>query len=211
MTWHNKSIKYTNQVIPKQLLRVGEKISDVFFDSPSDFRQWANDNFTKVNRKNAIQSGDYFPTPNWRPNTLYLTLKRPNAQFIVDNQTGYVSVMKDGWIPAELIYIKYNPVYGKFDELEEYSQYIVDVLVFRAKFSPRDEAFHPVRSDAISVHVEKRGFRNQDMPGETSFPYHYWTDMRAKSLLSDVFANAPIYEIPFDLGTNCLNFPKGFK
>jgi len=184
MAWHNKSIKYTNQVIPKQLLRVGEKISDVFFDSPRDFRQWANDNFTNVNE------GDYFPTPNWRPNTIYLNLRKL-----------WGSEKKEygnGWLPNELIYIKYNPVYGKFDELEEYSQYIVDVLVFRAKFSPRDEAFHPVRSDAISVHVERRGL-------------HYWTDMRAKSLFGDYYFNSPIYEIPFDLGTNCLNFPKGFK
>lgn len=194
-----------NHIIPKQLLRVGEKISDIFFESPLDFRQWADANFTNVNE------GDYFPTPNWRPDTLYLTLQRisEGAGFIF---SGTGMNLEKGWIPSELIYIKYNPVYGKFDELEDYSQYHVDVLVFRAKFSQglRPDIF-PVRSDDISVHVEKRGLRNQDMPGETNFPYHYWTDMRAKSLFGDVFANAPIYEIPFALGTNCLNFPKGFK
>jgi hypothetical protein len=200
MAWHNKSNIMRNHIIPKELSRVGNEISDIFFASPRDFRQWADDNFTNVNE------GDYFPTPNWRPNTLYLTLKQ--------QKFGWPLVMDlpvNGWLPNELIYIKYNPVYGKFDELEEYSQYHVDVLVFRAKFSQRDEAFYPVRSDAISVHVEKRGSRNTDMSWESPSPYHYWTDMRAKGSLGDVFANAPIYEIPFDLGTNCLNFPKGFK
>jgi len=194
-----------NDIIPKQLLRVGNEISDIFFESPRDFRQWADDNFRNVN------GGDSFSTPNWRPDTLYLTLQRisKGAGFIF---SGTGLDFHTGWIPSELIYIKSNPVYGKFDELEEYSQYHVEVLVFRAKFSQglKPDIF-PVRSDYISVHVEKRGLRNQDMPGETSFPYHYWTDMRAKGSLGHHLANAPIYEIPFDLGTNCLNFPKGFK
>jgi len=198
MTWSNKSNIMRNHIIPKQLLRVGEELSDIFFESPRDFRQWADDNFTNVNE------GDFFPTPNWRPNTLYLTLKHDEV---------WRNPAADAWLPYELIYIKSNPVYGKFDELEEYCQYHVDVLVFRAKFSNHVslKGFFPVRSDDISVHVEKRGLQNQDMPGETSFPYHYWTDMRAKTSLGDVFANAPIYEIPFHWGTNCLNFPKGFK
>ena len=202
MAWHNKSNIMRNRIIPKELSRVGNEISDIFFASPSDFRQWADDNFTNVNE------GDYFPTPNWRPNILYLTLKWARIGWAVN-----------GWLPNELIYIKYNPVYGKFDELEEYSQYHVDVLVFRAKFNnihlerlSNNPTIFPVRSDDVSVHVEKRGRRNQDMPGETSFPYHYWTDMRAKDISTGyVFANSPIYEIPFHLGTNCLNFPKGFK
>ena len=194
-----------NHTIPKRLLRVGNELSDIFFESPRDFRQWADDNFRNVN------GGDSFSTPNWRPDTLYLTLQRisEGAGFIF---SGTGMNLQTGWIPSELIYIKYNPVYGKFDELEEYSQYHVDVLVFRAKFSQglRPTVF-PARSDDISVHVEKRGLRNLDMSWETNFPYHYWTDMRAKGSYGDVFANAPIYEIPFSLGTNCLNFPKGFK
>lgn len=204
MTWSNKSNIMRNHIIPKQMTRVGEKISDIFFESPRDFRQWADANLTNVNE------GDYFPTPNWRPDTLYLTLKRHHSGL---SGPLVMDLPVNGWLPNELIYIKYNPVHGKFDELEEYSQYHVDVLVFRAKFnqSGLPKGFFPVRSDDISVHVEKRGLRNQDMPGETNFPYHYWTDMRAKSLFGDVFANAPIYEITFALGTNCLNFPKGFK
>lgn len=188
-------------LIPKHMTRVGEEITTIFRENFRDFLQWADDNFTQVNAGYYdYQQGVYFPTPKWRPDTLYLTLRRNASN---------VAPLADEWSPDELIYIRYNPVYGRSGEPEEEGQYDVNVEVWRCRFQQIRSAealngFFPVWSDGISAHVRKAGFRNQDMSDNSPSPYHYWTDMRRQG-------EQPIYEIPFDLGTNCLNFPKGFK
>ncbi len=183
-------------LIPKHMTRVGEEITTIFRENFRDFRQWVDDNFTQVNAGYYdYQEGGYFPTPKWRPDTLYLTLKRSSKN---------VHPWLDEWSPDGLIYIRYNPVYGRSGEPEEEGQYWVNVEVWRCRFQNGEKGFFPVWSDSISAHVKKAGFRNQNMSDNSPSPYHYWTDMRRKG-------DQPIYEVPFDLGTNCLNFPKGFK
>ena len=188
-------------LIPKHMTRVCEEITTIFRENFRDFHQWADDNLTQVNAGYYdYQQGAYFPTPKWRPDTLYLTLRRNASN---------VSPLADEWSPDDLIYIRYNPVYGRSGEPEEEGQYNMDVVVWRCRFQPIRSAkslngFFPVWSDGISVHVRKAGFRNQDMSDNSPSPYHYWTDMRRQG-------DQPIYEFPFNLGTNCLNFPKGFK
>ena len=70
-------MKPLTTLIPKHMTRVCEEITTIFRENFRDFHQWADDNLTQVNAGYYdYQQGVYFPTPKWRPDTLYLTLRR---------------------------------------------------------------------------------------------------------------------------------------
>ena len=126
------------RLIPKLMTQIGEEITTLFRENFRDFRQWVDKNFTQVNEGNDYyQQSVYFPTPKWKPDTLYLTLKRSSMN---------VDRTRDEWSPDELIYIRYNPVYGRSCEPQEEGQYDVNVEVWRCRFQRGENAFFPVWS-----------------------------------------------------------------